>query len=65
MKNSCRAPKPSYGNAELIALGGRKLGPSNDAAEVVNYLKMTQPMDPGNVPISVAAESSSQLNLFN
>ena len=56
---------PPKGNEELIVLDGRKLGPSNDAAEVVNYLKMTQPMDPGNVPISVAAESSSQLNLFN
>jgi hypothetical protein len=65
VKNSCRAPKPSYGNAELIALGGRKLDPFNGATEVVNYLRMTSPTEPGNVPISVAAESSNQLNLFN
>ena len=56
---------PPKGNSDLIALGGHKLDPSNGAGEIVSYLKMTQLTEPENAPVSVAAESSSQLNLFN
>ena len=56
---------PPKGNADLIALGCHKLDPSNGAGEIVSYLKMTQLTEPENAPVSVAAESSSQLNLFN
>ncbi len=56
---------PPKGNADLITLGGRTLDPSDGTAQILDHLKIAQPTKSGNVHINIAAESSSQLNLFN
>ena len=56
---------PPKGNADLITLGGCTLDPSDGTAQVLNQLEMTQSTKSGQAPINIAAESSSQLNLFN
>ena len=69
---------PPKGNADLITLGGCTLDPSDGTAQVLNQLEMTQSKRnarrnafqtesgaKGQAPIKIAAESSSQLNLFS
>jgi DNA processing protein len=56
---------PPKGNADLIALGGCTLDPSDGMAQILDHLRIAQPTKSGNVHINIAAESSSQLSLFN
>ena len=56
---------PPKGNADLIALGGCTLDPSDGTAQILDHLKIAQSTKSGKAPIKIAAESPSQLNLFN